>query len=107
MLTTGDFADCPPQTRALAARYLAYDCPKLRMLAKLLHDEGAFVVDGEPNRFIVFCQWPLTLWVTELFIDALGIDYEVIRSSVAMEKRPLIAEWFNDPASTCRVLLTT
>lgn len=61
------------------AHYLAVDSPKLRYLAKIFLDEGAFS-STHPRRFIVFAQWPFVLWLVEMFIDALSLPYVVVRA---------------------------
>ncbi|PYH93872.1 hypothetical protein BO71DRAFT_326603 [Aspergillus ellipticus CBS 707.79] len=105
-MTTKDPACMTESSRLPAVYYLACDCPKLRLLAKILQDAGVFSTTGTRPRFVVFLQWPLIMWLTEMFIDALSLPYTVIRSSMSMKERVAAANYFTDPNSDCVVLLT-
>lgn len=54
--TSTDPALTIPITRVHAARYLAFDCPKLRYLLKIFQDEGLFAIGTEQPRFVLFCH---------------------------------------------------
>jgi superfamily II DNA/RNA helicase len=98
--------------RAEVAYYLASDAPKLWYLAKILQDEGVlqgpYGKDGKrPGRMLVFCRYPLVMWLVEMFLDALGVPFTTIKSSMNMEQRTAAYGYFNDPNSDCAILLTT
>lgn len=48
----------------------------------LLNEQGAWAAEGPESRFILFYQLPMTLWLTEMFLDALEFDYVAIRSAM-------------------------
>lgn len=103
-----------PNTAVGQALYLAGDAPKLRYLLKIFDSEGLwdppFTGIGPvhpPIRFIVFIRWPLTGWLVEMFLDALGIRYATIRSGQTQEERSSAKGYFCDPKSDCQVALAS
>lgn len=58
-------------------------------------------------RFLIFCHWPMVMWVTEMFLDALGVEHVTIRSSMSPEPRTIAANKFTSRDSRCDVLITT
>lgn len=86
--------------------HLAADCVKLRYLLKYLQDEGAFDLSRQnPPRYIIFVQWLLVLWLVEMLIDALSLNYVAILHSPQCTH--FAVNEFNNPESRCQVLLTT
>ncbi|KGO38096.1 Helicase, C-terminal [Penicillium expansum] len=96
-----------PTSRMAVARYLAYDCPRLRFLLHLLWTEGTLAESGNRPRFLVYCNWPCTRWLVEMFLAALGVDFVVIRAGMSLDARTTAIQRFTNLASTTTVLLTT
>jgi hypothetical protein len=105
--TVEDRATDLPTNRMAVARYLAHDCPRLRFLLHLLWSEGTLAESGTRPRFLVYCNWPFTRWLVEMFLAALGVDFQVIRAGMSLEARSTSIELFTNPESTTTVLLTT
>ncbi|OJJ37321.1 hypothetical protein ASPWEDRAFT_448938 [Aspergillus wentii DTO 134E9] len=100
---------CIPPAQASTAYWLAADCIKLRYVLKIFFDEGLF--NQDPNaprpRFLLFVHWPLILWYVELFLSNIGVEFEVIRSSMTDMERTAAASRFVDPKLNVKILLTT
>ncbi|PIG89681.1 hypothetical protein AARAC_003424 [Aspergillus arachidicola] len=94
-----------PPTRVGQAIYLASESAKLRYLARLFEKEG--LSDGDSGRWLVFAHWPLVMWMTEMFLDALSIPYVVIRSQMTADQRNEAVAAFTASISPYKVLLTT
>ncbi|KAE8357262.1 P-loop containing nucleoside triphosphate hydrolase protein [Aspergillus caelatus] len=94
-----------PPTRTGQAIYLASESTKLRYLSRLFEKEG--LSDGNLGRWLVFTHWPLIMWMTEMFLDALSIPYIVIRSQMTTDQQNEAVELFTAPSSPYKVLLTT
>ncbi|KAJ6121237.1 Helicase C-terminal [Penicillium sp. IBT 18751x] len=75
--TSEDRASDLPTNRASVVRYLLHDYPRLRFLFHLLWTEGTLAVPGTVTcpRFLVFCNWPFTRWMVEMFLAALGVNF--------------------------------
>ncbi|KAL4935816.1 P-loop containing nucleoside triphosphate hydrolase protein [Aspergillus oleicola] len=102
-----------PNTAIGQALYLAGDCPKLRYL-KIFADEGLWeepfsgVSPVLPKpQFLVFTRWPLTAWLVEMFLDALGVRYALIRSGQTSKERSAAKAYFCNPKSDCQVALAS
>ncbi|KAJ5689111.1 hypothetical protein N7462_003503 [Penicillium macrosclerotiorum] len=102
-----DRADRIPTTRIAQASYLAHECPRLRYLLLLFHQEGLWKATGAPSRFLIFCHWPMTMWVVEMFLDALSLDFVSIRAGMPSEMRTAAIAQFTKEVSTTNVLVTT
>lgn len=89
------------------ARYLAHDCPRLRFLLHLLWTEGTLTKSDRRPRFLVYCNWPFTRWLVEMFLAALGVDFQVIRAGMSVEARSTAIQQFTNLESTTTVLVTT
>ncbi|KAJ5363985.1 uncharacterized protein N7496_009698 [Penicillium cataractarum] len=102
-----------PATRAAQAAYLAKDSPRLRYLVRIMDTMGAFDEPAsgpalkDPPRFFILCKWPLSLWLVEMFICAMGIQYRRIHPGLLPQQRVDIMASFNTPKSKATVLLTT
>jgi SNF2 family DNA or RNA helicase len=105
--TIEDLAADLPTNRMAVARYLAHDCPRLRFLLHLLWTEGTLRSVGPRPRFLVYCNWPFTRWLVEMFLSAIGLDFQVIRAGMSQEARSTAIAHFTNPDSTTAVLLTT
>jgi SNF2 family DNA or RNA helicase len=105
--TIEDLAADLPTNRMAVARYLAHDCPRLRFLLHLLWSEGTLASTGARPRFLVYCNWPFTRWLVEMFLSAIGLHFEVIRAGMSQEARSTAIAHFINPESTTAVLLTT
>ncbi|KAJ5162548.1 Helicase C-terminal [Penicillium capsulatum] len=105
--TIEDRATDLPTNRMAVARYLAHDCPRLRFLLHLLWTEGTLAESGRRPRFLVYCNWPFTRWMVEMFLAALGVDFQVIRAGMSLEARSTAISQFTNPDSTTTVLVTT
>ncbi|PYH95680.1 hypothetical protein BO71DRAFT_473565 [Aspergillus ellipticus CBS 707.79] len=104
VVSRGDLLPQDPLRRAI---YLMIGCPKLHLLLMLFQEEGLFNPDpAQRPRFILFAQWPLVLWVVEMFLFSLGINYAVIRPNTTTDDRNAIIAKFNSPQSNLTVLLT-
>lgn len=84
-----------PTNRMAVARYLAHDCPRLRFLLHLLQSEGSLAESGTRPRYLIYCNWPCTRWVVEMFIAAIGLDFVVIRAEMTTEARATAIEKSN------------
>ncbi|KAI9374719.1 hypothetical protein BJX61DRAFT_532170 [Aspergillus egyptiacus] len=105
--TTLDLTVPAPSDPLLQACYLAMDAPKLRYLLKILHDEGAFnTTAAKPPRFIVIANWPLVLWVTEMFLNSLSIPFVSMRPNMPAEDRKKAISYFTSTKYRCQILLT-
>lgn len=51
--------------------------------------------------------WPVTLWMTQLFLGVLNVPYQVLRAQVSTELKANAAQEFNGPQSNVQVLLVT
>ncbi|GLI77524.1 hypothetical protein PoHVEF18_005814 [Penicillium ochrochloron] len=102
-----------PSTRAAQATYLAKGCPRLRYLVRILDSMGVFdkpAPGSDPKslpRFLVLCQWPLSVWLVEMFLVAMGIKYRRIHPGLLPQNRVDIVASFKSAESEARVLLTT
>ncbi|KAE8392876.1 hypothetical protein BDV23DRAFT_181287 [Aspergillus alliaceus] len=61
----------------------------------------------QPPGILIFAMWLLVLWMTEMFIDMLGLLYVAIRPTMTPSQWSLAADEFNDPKSDARILLCT
>ncbi|KAJ5209980.1 Helicase C-terminal [Penicillium cf. griseofulvum] len=86
-----------PTSRVAVARYLAHDCPRLRFLLHLLWTEGTLADNGNRPRFLVYCNWPCTRWLVEMFLAALGLDFVVIRAGRSLDARTAAIQRFTNP----------
>ncbi|RHZ46015.1 C-terminal helicase domain-containing protein [Aspergillus thermomutatus] len=99
-----------PITWLAQARYLMADTVKLCYLFRIFWTEGLW---HEPQsgarrlRFLLFVHWPMVLWLTEMFLDSLGVRYATIRAQMGENARREAAERFTKPISDCEVLLTS
>lgn len=83
--------------------YMTNLSPKLRYLARIIHH----VVCDLKERLIIFCDWPTTLYLYELFLEILGINFVVIRATHKGSEREAAVARFNDPTETLDILLAS
>lgn len=105
--TTEDPSASVPTNRVAMARYLAHQSPRLRYLFHILVQQGVFDSVGSHPRFLIFCHWPLTLWLVQMFLGTLPLDFVVIRAAMSNTLRSSAIARFNDPSSSTQVLVTT
>ena len=107
---TNHDADCLlPSTRAGIAYYLARSCIKLRFLAQILEYEEIFEALKTRKaslRFIIFTEWPLVLWLIEIFLNALYISVLKLRASMTPEEHARVISDFTSPGTNMTRLLT-
>ncbi|RHZ50643.1 hypothetical protein CDV55_102018 [Aspergillus turcosus] len=94
--------------RLAEAYYLMSDTAKLRYIFRILWKEGLWrepEADARRPRFLLFVHWPMVVWLTEMFLNCLGIRYVTIRAQKTDSAQREAAEQFTKPDSTCDVLL--
>ncbi|KAH3002676.1 hypothetical protein KXV52_000701, partial [Aspergillus fumigatus] len=97
-----------PTTRLGQAYYLTTDAIKLRYLMRIFYQEGLFSTgEGPRPRFLVFVHWPMVMWLVEMFLDSIGVNYVTIRATMTDSARREAAEQFISVDSKCDVLLTS
>jgi hypothetical protein len=98
-----------PSTRLGQAYYLMTDAAKLRYLLRIFHREGLFSTAGKGPRprFLLFIHWPMVMWLVEMFLDLIGVNYVTIRATMTDGARQEAAERFILADSSCDVLLTS
>ncbi|KAH2136075.1 hypothetical protein KXV68_009217, partial [Aspergillus fumigatus] len=63
------------------AYYLTMDAIKLRYLMRIFYQEGLFSMgEGLWPWFLVFVHWPMVMWLVEMFLDSIGVNYVTIRA---------------------------
>lgn len=55
----------------------------------------------------MYYNWPFTRWLVEMFLAALGVDFEVIHAGMTLEARSSAIDRFTNPDTTTTVLPTT
>jgi SNF2 family DNA or RNA helicase len=93
--TKNDLHHPLPETRPAMAKYMA-DCScKLQALSAEIQE----VVIRQDRKMLVYADWPLNLWLIELFLKVLNIPFLSIRAGITTSQR-LEAEhaYNNDPA---------
>ena len=75
--------------------------PKLQYLARVLRH----VIYNLKERVIMFCDWLTTLYVYELFLKLLGINFVMIRTAHKGHERKAAIARFNDPNEKLNALL--
>lgn len=96
-----------PTTRLSQAYYLITDAIKLRYLMRIFYQEGLFSMgEGPRPRFLVFVHWPMVMWLVEMFLDSIGVNYVTIRAMMTDSAWREAAEQFISIDSKCDVLLT-
>lgn len=97
-----------PTTRLGQAYYLTTDAIKLRYLMRIFYQEGLFSTgEGPRPRFLVFVHWPMVMWLVEMFLDSIGVNYVTIRATMTDSAQREAAEQFISVDSKCDVLLTS
>ena len=105
--TTEDPSASVPTNLVAMARYLAHQSPRLRYLLHILVQQGVFDSTSSQPRFLIFCHWPLTMWLVQMFLGTLPIDFVVVRAGMPNSLRSNAIARFNDPSSSTQALLTT
>jgi hypothetical protein len=84
------------------------DAAKLWYLLRIFHWEGLFSTAGKGlrPRFLLFVHWPMVMWLVEMFLDSIGVNYVTIRAMMTDGARQEAAERFILADSSCDVLLT-
>ena len=105
--TTEDPSASVPTNLIAVARYLAHQSPRLRYLLHILVQQGVFDSGSSQPRFLIFCHWPLTIWLVQMFLGTLPLDFVVVRAGMPNSLRSNAIARFNDPSSSTQVLVTT
>ncbi|KAH2400495.1 hypothetical protein KXV53_005296, partial [Aspergillus fumigatus] len=75
---------------------------------RIFYQEGLFSTgEGPRPRFLVFVHWPMVMWLVEMFLDSIGVNYVTIRATMTDSARREAAEQFISVDSKCDVLLTS
>ncbi|KAL4786315.1 hypothetical protein BJX76DRAFT_355220 [Aspergillus varians] len=75
--------------------------------AQISPRKGAFNTTATDRpRFIILAHWPLVLWLTEMFLNSLSIQFVTIRPSMSAKDRRKAITLFNSPKRPCQILLT-
>ena len=78
------------------------------MMLKILQDKGALdATKANPLHFIIFCRWPLSAWLVEMFIHMLSLNYITIQSNMSTDARSSATNYFNSLDNQCQILITT
>jgi hypothetical protein len=82
---------------------------KLRYLLRIFHREGLFSIADKGPRpcFLLFIHWPMVMWLVEMFLDSIRVNYVIIRATMTDGARREAAERFISANSSCDVLLTS
>lgn len=59
------------------------------------------------QRFLIFLNWPIPFWMTEMFVACPGIPYVTIQAGMSVDQRTNAARSFTSAESTCAVLITS
>ncbi|KAJ5992493.1 SNF2-related protein [Penicillium sp. IBT 35674x] len=95
-----------PRIRFDRAKYLLCQSPRLKYLLKIFLAEGLTPSSAKP-RFVVFCNWPMTVWLVQMLLDALSLEFASITSPMGVTDRTEAINRFNDPNNNCSVFITT
>ncbi|KAI9775006.1 MAG: hypothetical protein M1839_001606 [Geoglossum umbratile] len=91
-----------PRAASDLVEFLTNTSPKLGYLCGVLAD----VVLGKREKLLLFAEWPMVMWVTEMLLGLLDIPYFAIRASTKADNRTSIMRYFNDANHPTLVLLT-
>ncbi len=83
--------------------YIAQIAPKLRLLAKIVHQ----VCNENRRKLLIFTDWPTVQWQLELFLFLLGFNGVSIRAQHKASERDDSVDCFTDPISNVQVLVTS
>ncbi|KAL4897166.1 hypothetical protein BDV59DRAFT_169933 [Aspergillus ambiguus] len=89
------------------AMYLAYDSARLRLLLRILDQEIPSESSQMQVRFLVFCAWPITMWMTGMLLRAVGFPYRSIHRRMHSDLHRIAIGHFKDPGTKVQVLLLT
>lgn len=95
-----------PRIRFDRAKYLLCQSPRLKYLLKIFLAEGLTPSSAKP-RFVIFCNWPMTVWLVQMLLDALSLEFASITSPMGIADRTEAMNRFNDPNKNCSVFITT
>ncbi|KAJ5649628.1 SNF2-related protein [Penicillium longicatenatum] len=96
----------PPRIRFDRARYLLCQSPRLKYLLKIFLAEGLTPSSAKP-RFVIFCNWPMTVWLVQMLLHALSLEFAAITSPMSVADRTEAINRFNDSNNDCSVFITT
>jgi hypothetical protein len=96
-----------PTTRLGQAYYLTTDVMKLRYLFWIFYKEGLLSTGEGPRPHFLFIHWQMVMWLVEMFLDAIGVNYVTIRAVMTDSARRAAAKQFTSVESNCDVLLTS
>lgn len=95
-----------PRIRFDRAKYLLCQSPRLKYLLKIFLAEGLMPSSAKP-RFVIFCNWPMTVWLVQMLLDALSLEFASITSPMGVSDRTEAINRFNDTNNNCSVFITT
>ncbi|KAF7159935.1 hypothetical protein CNMCM5623_005441 [Aspergillus felis] len=90
--TTEGSRNMMPLTRLQQAHYLMAECGE---------------AGGRRPHFLIFIHWPMVMWVTEMFLQSIGVRYVTIRAGMGERARREAAAEFTDAKSNIDILLTS
>ncbi|KAJ5947658.1 SNF2-related protein [Penicillium verhagenii] len=105
-LTADGTCNAPPRIRFDQAKYLLSGSPRLRYLLKIFRSEGLTPSSAKP-RFVVFCNWPMTVWLVQMLLHALSLECVSITAPMSAAERSEAIVRFNDRNNNCSVFVTT
>ena len=104
------FNMCKPESylpayadRPSMAKFLSTFSPKLRFLAGACHE----ICITHGRRVLVFTDWPVTQWNTELYLINLGFNVLSVRASHKAVDREKVISAFKDPRHPVQILITS
>ena len=99
----------PYATRWEMLCFIASTSPKLRYLCRILY--RCMYTDVPPgalaDKLLIFCNWPIELWVLGFFLGLLGIEYLELKAGQTLNEKEEIIGAFNDPDHPARVCIAS
>ncbi|KAI4154772.1 MAG: hypothetical protein LQ341_000297 [Variospora aurantia] len=89
--------------RQSLAEYIGALSVKLRAVAIIAYE----ICVRQDRKLLVFCEWPITQWLVELWLANLSLPFIAIRSMHKLADRDHALERFNDPDDPAKGLVTS
>ena len=101
--TKSDSHTLPYLDRYSMALYMSANSPKLQFLAGKAHN----ICLVQEIKLIVFCNWPMTLWMAAVFLLDLSLNVVDLWSVHTLAQHNAMVARFNDSADSSQVLMTS
>ena len=89
--------------RPSMSTHIAGNSVKLQFLTGLANK----VCRRDGRKLIVFCDWPVTQWLVEMYLHTLGFNVRGIRSAHNTKDREDTVDAFNDPNNPVQILVSS